>query len=207
MSSDEKKQEALRQVLEYLKTRTKYPTVLELGMADGYHTVQLYGACPTQPCYIGFEPDPRNIEKLKTYQASLMAKIKFYPMAVSDRVGKATLSLVCPDMLGITRFSSIVPLTDRSPWCTMAGTVEVDTTTLDEVIKREKLIHVDVIWVGVQGAELHVFAAAQKTLQTTAMIHTEYGNPPTKEDILKAVGPSWRVQYDTGTDLLLIKQQ
>lgn len=169
------------------------PVIFELGMCDGYHTDLLLSLCTSKPVYYGFEPDPRNLWRIKMRE--LDTKINFFPDAVGHNTGPTPFHLATPDhnnMVGSSSLSEFMPVLTKSfPWLHCEGTTTVNCWRLDDFCKQHNVGHIDFIWMDVQGGERLVFAGAPDMLKRTRYIWTEYDggdfykDSSTVEDIQK----------------------
>ena len=190
--------------------RIANPVIFELGMCDGYHTNLMLSWCQSQPQFYGFEPDPRNINKIRW--SGLPGRISFYPDAVGHITGKIPFHLSTPEPNGATGSSSISEftpvLTECWSWLKCQEDVEVQCWRLDDFCAQHQIDHIDFIWMDVQGAERLVFDGGPLMLPKTKMVWTEYdGGTMYKDssninDIL-ARFPGWEVLADCGGDVLL----
>jgi len=196
-------------IAQYLRALYR-PVVLELGMCNGFHTQMLLKLC-NDPTYIGFEPDPRNIWRIKGTE--LDRRIIFYSAAMGHVTGKIPFHLATPDpesnVAGSSSISEFTPvLTQCWPWLKEQETITVDCYRLDDFCHENNVKYIDFIWMDVQGAERLVFEGGQNMLPNIGMIWTEYDggtlykDSSTLTDILKWV-PGWTVLADCGGDALL----
>lgn len=118
---------------------------------------------------IGFEPDAKEVEKLRaTYESTH----SFFPYFVGD--GKdgtfhettwvATGSLLPPKPSVLDKFHVLGEVT------ALVATHPVQTKALDDI---PKITDVDYIKIDIQGAELQAFAGGERILAETMVIHTE----------------------------------
>jgi FkbM family methyltransferase len=95
-----------------------------------------------------FEPFPDNFKKL---QANISLnklngeRVKLYNFAISDRSGKASFSINADAEMG----GSLV--------CKTGKAIEVETTTADDFIEKNRIARVDILKVDIEGAEYGVF--------------------------------------------------
>lgn len=189
---------------------TTNPVIFEMGMCDGYHTQMLNSFCTTTPRYFGFEPDPRNVARIKA--AGVDRMIAFHPDAVGHVTGRIPFHLSTPEpngAVGASSISDFTPvLTQSWAWLKHMADVEVQCWRLDDFCSANRIDRIDFIWMDVQGAERLVFDGAPVMLQKTRMIWTEYDggtlykDSSTLQDIL-ARFKGWQVVCDCGGDVLL----
>lgn len=190
---------------------TPSPVVFELGMCDGYHTNMLLSWCHgSNRRYYGFEPDPRNVVKIR--MAGLPERMNFYPDAIGHVTGKIPFHLStcepngCVGQSSISEFTPV--LTELWPWLKHAQDIEVQCWRLDDFCASVNVDHIDFLWMDVQGAERLVFDGGPKMLAKTRLLWTEYDggtlykDSSTLDDVLKRF-PDWDVVADCGGDVLL----
>jgi FkbM family methyltransferase len=118
---------------------------------------------------IGFEPDTKEVEKLRETYASTHS---FYPYFIGD--GKdgtfhetswvATGSLYPPKPSVLDKFHILGEVT------ALVAKHPVQTKALDDI---EEIKDVDYIKIDIQGAELQAFAGGERALAEAMVIHTE----------------------------------
>src|ERR1700690_3814928 len=150
---------------------TDYPTVLELGAAEGEDTVRYVGALVAlnRPFrYIAFEPDERNRWHLERLEEKLNHAFEFYPVALGNPPG------VGPWRSSTHPYSGSVKEPKEHltlyPHITFSPPTTVNMTMLDDYCIGK----VDWIWCDVQGAEDLVIAGGQQTFARTRFFYTEY---------------------------------
>jgi FkbM family methyltransferase len=193
---------------QYLRS-TPRPVIIELGMCNGNHTGMLLNWV-YRARYIGFEPDPRNVEKIK--ELGLHKMITFFAAAMGNITGPTTFHLATPNELGqigCSSLSAFTPvLTQCWPWLKEQGTVTVPSIRMDDFCRLYDVKYIDFLWMDVQGGERLVFEGARQTIPNIGMIWTEYdggtlyADSSTLADILKWF-PGWNVLADCGGDVLL----
>lgn len=191
--------------------RTPNPVVFELGMCDGFHTNMLLSWCTGARRFYGFEPDPRNVVKIR--MAGLPERMNFYPDAVGHVTGQIPFHLSTCEPNGCVGQSSISDftpvLTESWPWLKHMSDITVQCWRLDDFCRGVGVDHIDFLWMDVQGAERLVFDGAPEMLKKTRMIWTEYDggtlykDSSTIDDVL-ARFPGWQVLADCGGDVLLL---
>jgi FkbM family methyltransferase len=126
----------------------------------------------------GFDADADACEaaNAELEQRQITWKEKHIPLALGKSIGEATLyvthkpmcsSLYQPDQPFLSRFDQLIE---------QAGldfTVEIETTTLDEVCRQEGIDRIDFLQMDVQGAELQVLEGADQILKTVLGMQIE----------------------------------
>jgi len=176
------------------------PVVLELGACDGWDTKRFLREFRDIRIYC-FEPDPRNLAILqKSIKDDRCVVVE---AAVSNKDGEAILHMSTgwprplPRWLQFpglskahtslrkkewTASSSIVesvPHSEDLPWLTFDRVAGVKAVKLDTWVREENIVHVDFIWMDVQGAERGVIEGAADTLKMTNFVFTEFGETST----------------------------
>ena len=123
---------------------------------------------------IGFDADADECAALRRRHAGL-PRVEFAPVALSDRAGTQTLhvtrepaasSLLEPDPDVLRRRRGMRAMRP-------AGTVEVETETLDAWARRSGVDRIDVLKLDVQGAELAVLRGAGALLDAVRALDLE----------------------------------
>jgi len=119
-----------------------------------------------------FEPQPGPLAALQQLAAS-DARIKVFPVAVSDTDGTARFNVASND----GESSSLLQLGSHRelfPEVTMQSTIEVPTRRLDSVLTQHRLQSPDVMIIDVQGAEYLVLKSLPEALlQQVRLIYSE----------------------------------
>jgi FkbM family methyltransferase len=189
---------------------------VEIGMHFGIDTVEFRRMHP-QARIVSFEPDPRNIQKIKELGRNKICEL--YELALSNTNEPMDFYLSSGRCKGLGQLldsndwscsSSLKKPTGHLSlhrWITFPSSVKVHCCKLDdfEPLKHTKI---DFMWVDVQGAEDLVFSCAQQTLRNTRYVYTEYCNQQLYEGQLNLQGvlklfPGFKVLIDYGGDVLL----
>lgn len=149
--------------------------IVEAGALDGSDTVRLAAQWPTATVH-AFEPVPSayaqlaakvdGLPNVRTYQCALAAETGSQEMFISSAADGTDR----PDS------SSLLAPTghlDEIPQVRFNTKVMVETWTLDDWAARESLQSVDLMWLDMQGLELSVLKASQKTLATASAVVME----------------------------------
>lgn len=122
------------------------------------------------------EPNPRTFDELRATVAEIhkVNHVACHNVALSSSTGSVTMR----DEYSMTHVVS-EPSHDPND----AGLFEVETTTLDELIQRNHIGHVNLLKIDVEGHELRVLEGATKTLAEEAVdvIYIEAGMDPDSE--------------------------
>ena len=137
-------------------------TFVNGGANVGYFSLLASGLVGDSGRVFAFEPEPHNIGLLKrSIERNAVQNVTLTEAALSDRSGKATL------FLDNSNFGE--PSLEASNVTNPAGSVNVNTTTLDEFLGERADPRVDVIKLDTQGAEGHMLAGAEETLSTPGL--------------------------------------
>lgn len=129
--------------------------VFDVGANVGYFTALGSKACGPTGRVFAFEPDPENYSFLtKTIELNHATNVTAIRCGVSNVEGEGSLFL-CHANRGDHRIYDTKERRDR---------VSIPLTTIDNVIEREKLPHVDVVKMDIQGAELLACKGMQNLL-------------------------------------------
>jgi FkbM family methyltransferase len=144
------------------------PVIFDVGAHEG-ETAARYRALFPGATIHSFEPFPESFRKLaQTYEGD--ARVVPHPAAVADSTGTAKLKV---NRASVT--NSLLPSDGRgdnywgSGLLDTEGEVTVDTIALDDFCKEQRLEHVDVLKIDVQGAEYAVLAGARGLLERQAV--------------------------------------
>lgn len=132
-------------------------TFIDIGAHVGTWTLRLAPLFERVYC---FEPDPRGADALKRNIALAGLKhVEVIPKAVSDKTGRATLTLY-PNPCTNTMLPTETGRVD-----TPDGTIEVETTSLDEFVRERGITDLDFLKVDAEGAEMLIVPGALETLR------------------------------------------
>jgi FkbM family methyltransferase len=163
---------ALDEVVPYLPER---PLIVEAGAADGQDTAAFVARWPGCEVH-AFEPVPAAFEQVLAATAG-MPQVHRYPMALSDRVGSASMFISGhaddPDR---TDSSSLLRPTghlDEYPTVVFGQEITVTTTTLDVWRSESGVERIDLMWLDMQGGELAAVRSSPGTLAVTGAVLME----------------------------------
>jgi FkbM family methyltransferase len=115
--------------------------VLDLGAGNGEELSRISHAVGAEGRVLAFEPHPESFRALvATVRANGLANVDAFPQAVTDRAGVTTLN---GD-----------DASTRSVVTRTMTTLEVETTTIDDIFAQLRLDHVDFAKINIEGAEL-----------------------------------------------------
>ena len=194
--------------------------IFEIGAHMGFDTEEIYERTNKAKIY-AFEPDPRNIKILKERNIGNISIIVEF--AVSDQNSDGYFYLSSGEIPAKTgndyydnndwsASNSLRPAklhNEIFPWCKIEELITVKQIRLDDFCKENSIDYIDFIWMDVQGCEDLVFVGAQKILNSTKYIFTEYSNSElyegqkTLDAILKLLPGEWFIHFHEGDNVLL----
>ncbi|MEA3001836.1 MAG: hypothetical protein QOH81_624 [Sphingomonadales bacterium] len=126
--------------------------VIDAGACFGDTALAFAEAVAPNGAVYSFEPVPRQIEVFRTNMAAnpaLAERVRHVPFAVADQSGQRLM------------------FSDGGAGAAMsaAGTVPVETLTIDDLVSRESLDRVDYIKMDVEGAETVALKGATETIR------------------------------------------
>jgi len=123
-----------------------------------------------------FEPDPRNLRVLKE-RIKHTSNIILIEKALSDKKGKINLS-------SNFSLSSIISQSQKD-----SVAIEVETSTLDEEMKKYSFSQINLMKMNIEGAEIKAISGAQTTLKKIRnfVIASHRRNGQNTADILKPI--------------------
>jgi len=132
-----------------------FKVFLDIGANIGNHTI--WFADYLSSIY-AFEPNPEALKLLQenVNQNRLTRKVKIFPLALSDKNGKAFFFRHNPGNLGSARIIE----EDRK------GALEIDVKIGDEILNSTRSIHIDFMKIDVEGHEVEVLRGLRETIRT-----------------------------------------
>ena len=149
----------------------KKAIIVEAGAHIGLDTIQLAQHFPNGKIY-AFEPVSVIFEKLYE-RISSYKNVTPLKIALSDRSGKAKMFISSGVSDGS---SSLLPPKEHlkyHPEVIFDKEEIVDCITLDDLVLKEHLEKIDLLWLDLQGKELSVLKASTSILDTITVIYTE----------------------------------
>jgi 2-O-methyltransferase len=166
-------QQALKIAKPYLPNN---PVIVECGAYDGVDSLEMIRQWPLATVY-SFEPVPELYKKL-VRTTKICQSIHTYELAIGDMIGttKMYVSTLRRSPNEPSQSSSLLaPKTHltHAPHVLFNNEITVDVTTFDEWAKQHNVDHVDMMWLDMQGYELHALKASPNILSTVQVILTE----------------------------------
>jgi 2-O-methyltransferase len=139
--------------------------IVEAGAHYGTDTVIMAKLFPKGIIY-SFEPTPTSFKKLEE-KVSGLPNVHCYQCALGNKNGKATF-YIGPNEGGS---NSLLPPALIAHYFT--DKMSVDCVVLDQWAKRNKVQHIDFMWLDMEGNELRVLKSSPKILKTVKAVYTE----------------------------------
>jgi FkbM family methyltransferase len=140
---------------------------------------------------VGFEPDPEEFSRMQLDTSSPWMSSKILPHAVGDANGKRTLHIPSEP----EGASLLPPITDlpehlnKRQYFDIQQTVEVDTATLDDIVKLNGEAAPDCLKIDIEGLELDVLRSSPGVMKNLLAVKMEVAfvelrqNQPTAHQI------------------------
>lgn len=164
--------EALSIAARYLPNN---PVIIEAGAYEGVESVGMAKKWPEGLLYC-FEPIPELYNKM-IFATKDCKNIKTYPYAIGNTVGFAKMYVSeYPYQPGVpSQSSSLLEPKEHLKYSDVkfSNTISVPITTFDNWAKENKIDHVDLMWLDMQGFELNALKASPDILKTVKVILTE----------------------------------
>lgn len=178
--------------------------ILEIGCHQMTDTVWLRRTFP-KARIVCFDPDPRNVEYVRSHRLPSRLRVEFHPVALGDVDGNVEFWL-----------SSTYPKPGQRDW-TRSGSLRKPKSLLGESdpnwlkfvpepvtvecrrLDGYGLTNPDLIWMDAQAAEDMIISGGRETFAQTRYLFTEhnccgcYHDEPGLPKILTKLGPSWGV--------------
>ena len=195
------------------------PTVFELGVHWGEDTPYIASWCKGVTQYHGFEPDPRNLERIKEEWANWHPnnfQINLIDGAVSSEEGKGTLylsdgvhALSGNVMTGANSLREPFEVINRFSWIDFSKTINVQKHTIDNYCNKNNISNIDFIWCDIQGCEYDMLLGAEKMLDNIGFMLLEYSDielykgQKFLKDILDLLGNKWELVAQDDWDIVV----
>jgi hypothetical protein len=190
--------------------------ILEVGANCGQTTIEFIKWMPDVRI-ICFEPDPRAIQKFKSYVQS--PHVSLVEIAVGADNGTVLFHQSSGaehiDPQGWDHSGSIrKPKTHLEvwPWVKFERQIPVPMMRLDDWATTNEIDTVDFIWADVQGAESDLVVGAQQVLSRTRFFYTEFSDDEWYEGqinfaTLSACLPGFSLLHKFANDALFVSNQ
>lgn len=147
------------------------PIILDAGAHDGRTSIELSSFWPDGLVY-AFEPVPELYNSL-LMRTKAHKNIIPFRLALGEKIG--TQKIYISQGRGDGSSSLLKPTghLQHFPDVTFARETNVNVTTIDMWAKDNKISHIDLLWLDLQGMELQVLRASPEILKTVKAILTE----------------------------------
>jgi FkbM family methyltransferase len=164
----------------------KNPVILDIGANDGGTSEQFARLFPESRIF-AFEPDQRPIARFKQRLTNLpTGQVTLFEGVVSDVNGEVDFFMSDGKGQDLNWYDSGWDLSgsikkpiehlNMMPSITFSQRKSVKSTTLDTWAEKNKVTHVDLAWVDVQGAELNVISQGKRLLDKTRFLYMEHSD-------------------------------
>ncbi|MCO6456586.1 MAG: FkbM family methyltransferase [Pirellulaceae bacterium] len=137
--------------------RTPRPVLLDVGANTGQWSAEMLRLFPAATLYL-VEPQPACQQRIL---ARGLPGAVLIPRAVSDQAGTRLPLHTNGDESGI---ASLHPRQDSCFQQLQFSTIEVETTTIDDIVREQRLAAVDFLKMDIEGHELHALRGAARSL-------------------------------------------
>ena len=204
----------IKQILQQ-HVKLESPVIFEIGAHECEDTNDFFQIF-NNPIVYCFEPDPRNINTIKT--KPIYGQIHLFEGAVTDCVKKAILyqshgKAPEREYKDDWNYSSSIKTPtghlQMHPWCTFSPSNEISCTSIDVFCDTNSVKNIDLIWCDAQGAEPDIILGASHMLPNISLILLEdegvelYDGYKSIEVILSTMGNNWSIAKRFGHDCLL----
>lgn len=150
------------------------PVIVEAGAYNGDDTIDMKRLWPTATIH-AFEPIPHLFAKIQARTSSL-SNVYCYPYALSDSTGEQLIYANINPNGGHDSSSSLLQPHEHLtifPGVKFTDTFNVPTITLDQWAINNNILHVDFLWLDMQGYEPKMLMASPNILKTVKVIYSE----------------------------------
>ena len=158
----------------------KQPVTIDCGAHDGADSVEL--AEILGGMVHAFEPVPSIFERLKK-RTNAFSNIACYNLALSNESGEQYFFV---SEGGSDASSSLLEPQEHlldHPDTHFSNKIEVQAIKLDEWAQQQHITRVDMLWLDMQGFELHMLKESKTILDTVSVIHTEVSTKETYKGV------------------------
>jgi len=137
----------------FTKTIRRGDIVYDIGAHFGFYSLIASRAVGNQGRVYAFEPDPYNCNVLRQHVLlNKITNVTLIPAAISHRCGKSKFTYGSGTGIG--------HLSEQGE----EGDIEVDTFSIDQLIREKVILPPNVIKIDVEGAEMSVLKGASHTI-------------------------------------------
>lgn len=189
--------------------------IFEIGCDDLTVTAPDLRSAYPDAVYFAFDPDPRNIEKIRISGADKTLNIQFFPVAFSDKRSISDFYLSTSGKDGIDDWAYSSSLNKPTEYHVQGNQIwfkeqpiPVQCETLDDFCLEHNVESIDLLHIDVQAAEKSVLLGASRMITRTRFIFMEvntggvYCDESSLEDRMKLL-PGWELIKHYPYDVLL----
>lgn len=148
--------------------------IIEAGVGEGVHTRKFAEKLP-QGTIFGLEPIEPLYLKAK-WRLKSFANVKLFNLAFVE-TGNSRAKLYT-NFAGSHESSSLLQPTDKFkaiyPDIEFNSTKEIQGITLDDFCRHNRIFHIDLLWLDLQGSEMSILKnGGLETLERTRLLHVE----------------------------------
>jgi FkbM family methyltransferase len=155
-------------LLEFIKQYIpENPIIIEANACHGQMTNYLCARWPRGMVY-AFEPSPKSLPHLQE-KALRIANVWVHPLALSATNNPIPYYLCTNNPYANAALAPNGQIADLE----FEAPIVVDAITLDDWAELEGVSHVDLLWLGMQGAEFEMLRASKYIFPTVKVIYTQ----------------------------------
>lgn len=198
--------------------------IIEVGMHHAEDTKRFFEIF--EECTVwGFEPDPRNIERINEWINNEFAQsdhvlntglhqLGVFEIAASNRY-ESDVNFYLSDSDEKWDYSSSLNPPDqhlkRFPWISFDKSIKVKVNTIDNLIPYYKF-YFDLLWIDAQGHDLEVIEGAQETLKKTKVLKFEkpigmYKNESSLNKLNEFLDKKWTIYKEKDGDIIMFNSK
>jgi FkbM family methyltransferase len=162
-----------------------HPIICDIGSRDAQEGISLMKQLRGKELHV-FEPNPRPARICRENLAKFASESRgstviFNEVAVADQIGELPFYPVNTSLsenkdVGFSSLFQINPDYTKTRGRIVQDQMVVKATTLDEYFRDKE--QPDLLWIDVEGAELHVLRGAQAVLRGVTLLHIEVSFRP-----------------------------
>ncbi len=137
-------------------------TFIDVGSNMGYFSLLASKVVGENGRILAVEPSSRDFTRLvDNININHIENITPYRLAISDKNGKTKLSVACEERSSLNTLGTSFGFKGIEK----VAVEDVDTTTIDELVKKERITSVDVLKVDIEGSEMVALRGARDTIE------------------------------------------
>ncbi|MEQ9408096.1 MAG: FkbM family methyltransferase [Fuerstiella sp.] len=176
---------------------SNHSTIYDIGANTGYFSLFAAHHSPAEALVFSFEPVPEIASDLQAMVAvnGLQRRIRSFELALSDTTGQVRMFTPGSEATGVIETAL------RGQQHSSDGSINVETTTLDDFVLRQGHPAPELIKLDVEGAEASVLAGARQVLSDVrpTILLEVHGCEPAAD--------VWQVMQPLGYEFRLLTEQ